>query len=110
MDRFRALVPAGTIGHPSQQGGSGHDGFLDAPCRPETTLLSVITAYLTWGMVAASPGEGGREFGAAGVSSDGGSGRSVPEDKLGILRDKLALSSARALAKRTVELARIMKK
>jgi hypothetical protein len=32
----------------------------------------------------------------------------VPDEKLGILRDKLALSSARALARRTVELARIM--
>ena len=76
---------------------------------PETALLSVVTAYLMWGMVLASPGEGGCEFGAVGVSSDGGSGLFVPEEKLGVLKDKLGISSARALAKRTVELARIVK-
>ena len=75
---------------------------------PETALLSIISAYLMWGMVVATPGEGGCQFGAVGVSSDGGSGRFVPEDKLGVLKDKVGMSSARALAKRTVELARIM--
>ena len=76
---------------------------------PETALLSVVSAYLMWGMVVASPGEGGCQFGAVGVSSDGGSGRFVPEDKLGVLSDKLGMASARAVAKRTVELARILK-
>jgi multimeric flavodoxin WrbA len=76
---------------------------------PETALLSVVSAYLMWGMVVASPGEGGCQFGAVGLSSDGGSGRFVPEEKLGVLKDKLGMSSARALAKRTVELARLMK-
>ena len=75
---------------------------------PETALLSVVSAYLMWGMVVASPGEGGCQFGAVGVSSDGGSGRFVPEDKLGVLKDKIGMASARALAKRTVELARII--
>jgi hypothetical protein len=75
----------------------------------ETALLSVVSAYLMWGMVVASPGEGGCQFGAVGLSSDGGSGRFVPQEKLGVLKDKLGMSSARALAKRTVELARIMK-
>jgi len=75
---------------------------------PETALLSIISAYLMWGMVVATPGEGGCQFGAVGVSSDGGSGRFVPENKLGVLIDKVGMSSARALAKRTVELARIM--
>jgi len=76
---------------------------------PETALLSIVSAYLMWGMVVATPGEGGCQFGAVGVSSDGGSGRFVPEDKLGVLKDKVGMSSARALAKRTVELARIVK-
>jgi multimeric flavodoxin WrbA len=75
----------------------------------ETALLSVVSAYLMWGMVVAAPGEGGCQFGAVGVSSDGGSGRFVPEDKVGVLKDKIGMSSARALAKRTVELARTMK-
>jgi multimeric flavodoxin WrbA len=75
----------------------------------ETTLLSVVSAYLMWGMVVAAPGEGGCQFGAVGVSSDGGSGRFVPEDKVGVLKDKVGMASARALAKRTVELARIVR-
>lgn len=111
MDRFRALVRGRHYrGILRSKVGAAMTVSWMRHAGPETTLLSVITAYLMWGMVVASPGEGGCEFGAAGVSSDGGSGRSLPEDKLGILRDKLALSSARALAKRTVELARIMQK
>ncbi|MDM7998965.1 MAG: flavodoxin family protein [Dehalococcoidia bacterium] len=76
---------------------------------PETALLSIVSAYLMWGMVVAAPGEGGCQFGAVGVSSDGGSGRFTPEEKLGVLKDKVGLASARALAKRTVELARIIR-
>ncbi|MBN2099398.1 MAG: flavodoxin family protein [Dehalococcoidia bacterium] len=76
---------------------------------PETALLSIVSTYLMWGMVVATPGEGGCQFGAVGVSSDGGSGRFVREDKLGVLKDQVGMASARALAKRTVELARIMK-
>jgi hypothetical protein len=71
-------------------------------------LLSIVSAYLMWGMVVASPGEGGCQFGAVGVSSDGGSGRFVPEDKLGVLKDEVGMSSARALAKRIVELAQMV--
>jgi len=59
---------------------------------PETALLSIISAYLMWGMVVATPGEGGCQFGAVGVSSDGGSGRFVLEDKLGVLKDKVGMS------------------
>ncbi len=110
MDRFRALVLGrhyrgvlrNRVGAAMAVSWMRHAG-------PETTLLSVVTAYLMWGMVVASPGEGGCQFGAAGVSSEGGAGRFEPGERLGILRDNLALSSARALAKRTVELARIMK-
>jgi multimeric flavodoxin WrbA len=110
MDRFRALVLGRHYrGVLRNKVGAAMTVSWMRHAGPETTLLSVVTAYLMWGMVVASPGEGGCEFGAVGVSSDGGSGRFVPEERLGVLRDKLALSSARALAKRTVELARIMK-
>ncbi len=110
MDRFRALVLGRRYrGVLRNKVGAAMTVSWMRHAGPETTLLSVVTAYLMWGMVVASPGEGGCEFGAAGVSSDGGSGRFAPEERLGILRDKLALSSARALAKRTVELARIMR-
>jgi len=110
MDRFRALVLGkryrGVLRN--KVGGAMTVSWM-RNAGPETALLSVVTAYLMWGMVVASPGEGGCEFGAVGVSSDGGSGRFVPEEKLGVLKDKLGMASARALAKRTVELARIMK-
>jgi multimeric flavodoxin WrbA len=110
MDRFRALVLGkryrGVLRN--KVGGAMTVAWM-RNAGPETALLSVATAYLMWGMVLASPGEGGSEFGAVGVSSDGGSGRFAPEEKLGVLKDKLGMASARALAKRTVELARIMK-
>jgi multimeric flavodoxin WrbA len=110
MDRFRALVLGkryrGVLRN--KVGGAMTVAWM-RNAGPETALLSVATAYLMWGMVLASPGEGGCEFGAVGVSSDGGSGRFVAEEKLGVLKDKLGMGSARALAKRTVELARIMK-
>jgi multimeric flavodoxin WrbA len=110
MDRFRALVLGkryrGVLRN--KVGGAMTVAWM-RNAGAETALLSVVTAYLMWGMVLASPGEGGCEFGAVGVSSDGGSGRFVPEERLGVLKDKLGMSSARALAKRTVELARIVK-
>jgi multimeric flavodoxin WrbA len=110
MDRFRALVLGKHYrGVLRNKVGSAMTVSWRRNAGPETALLSVATAYLMWGMVLASPGEGGCEFGAVGVSSDGGSGLFVPEEKLGVLKDKLGMASARALAKRTVELARIMK-
>ncbi len=110
MDRFRALVLGRHYrGVLRNKVGAAMTVSWMRHAGPETTLLSVVTAYLMWGMVVASPGEGGCQFGAVGVSSDGGSGRFAPDDKRGVLRDGMAMSSARALAKRTVELARIMK-
>jgi len=110
MDRFRALVLGKRYrGVLRNKVGAAMTVSWRRNAGPETALLSVATAYLMWGMVLASPGEGGCEFGAVGVSSDGGSGRFVREEKLGVLRDKLGMASARALAKRTVELARIMR-
>jgi multimeric flavodoxin WrbA len=110
MDRFRALVLGKRYrGVLRNKVGRAMTVAWMRNAGPETALLSVVTAYLMWGMVLASPGEGGCEFGAVGLSSDGGSGRFVPEERLGVLKDKLGMSSARALAKRTVELARIVK-
>jgi multimeric flavodoxin WrbA len=110
MDRFRALVLGKRYrGVLRNKVGAAMTVAWMRNAGPETALLSVATSYLMWGMVLASPGEGGCEFGAVGVSSDGGSGRFVPEEKLGVLKDKLGMASARALGKRTVELARIIK-
>ncbi len=110
MDRFRALVLGRRYrGVLRNKVGAAMTVAWMRNAGPETALLSVATAYLMWGMVLASPGEGGSEFGAVGISSEGGSGRFAAEEKLGVLKDKLGMASARALAKRTVELARIMK-
>ena len=110
MDRFRALVLGKCYrGVLRNKVGAAMTVSWRRNAGPETALLSVATAYLMWGMVLASPGEGGCEFGAVGVSSDGGSGQFVRREKLGVLKDKLGMASARALAKRTVELARIVK-
>src|SRR5512136_349451 len=110
MDRFRALVLGKHYrGVLRNKVGAAMTVSWFRNAGPETALLSIVSAYLMWGMVVASPGEGGCQFGAVGVSSDGGSGRFVPEEKLGVLSDKLGMASARAVAKRTVELARIVK-
>ncbi len=76
---------------------------------PETALLSIISAYLMWGMIVASPGEGGCQYGAAGLSSEGGSGRFDPQERNGVLKDKIGMASARAVGKRSVELARLVR-
>ncbi len=110
MDRFRALVLGKRYrGVLRNKIGGGMTVAWMRNAGPETALLSVVTAYLMWGMLVASPGEGGCQFGAVGLSSDGGSGRFVPEERLGVVKDKLGMASARALAKRTVELAKIVK-
>jgi multimeric flavodoxin WrbA len=110
LDRFRALVLGKNYrGVLRNKVGAAMTVAWMRNAGAETALLSVVTSYLMWGMVVASPGEGGCEFGAVGVSSEGGSGRFVPEEKLGVLGDKLGMASARALARRTVELARIVR-
>jgi multimeric flavodoxin WrbA len=76
---------------------------------PETALLSVVSTCLGWGMVVVSPGEGFCQFGAVGLSSEDGTGKFDPEDKLGVLKDKLGIAAAHALAKRLVEFTRILK-
>jgi multimeric flavodoxin WrbA len=110
LDRLRALVL-----------GKCYRGVLDGKvggamtvawlrnAGPETTLISVISAFLMWGMVVVSPGEGACQFGAVGLSSDGGTGRFDPKDRLGVLKDEIGMASARALAKRMVQMTRILK-
>ena len=75
----------------------------------ETSLLSIDYFFLGFEMIPASVHHPGVLFGAGGTSSFGGTGKFDPKDKLGILKDEWSLNGARALAKRTVELARIVK-
>ena len=75
----------------------------------ETSLLSIDYFFLGFEMIPASVHHPGVLFGAGGTSSFGGTGKFDPKDKLGILKDEWGLNGARALAKRCVELARIVK-
>lgn len=110
LDRFRCLVLGN---HYRGALGGKVGGALTVAWRRnagvETTLLSVISSFLAWGMVVVTPGEGGCQFGAAGLSSDQGTGKFDPKDKLGVLKDDLGMKSAHALARRTVHMARTLK-
>ncbi|MBM3149732.1 MAG: flavodoxin family protein, partial [Chloroflexi bacterium] len=76
----------------------------------ETTLLSLVSAIFILGMIPVIPlASPGSPFGAAGVSSEGGTGRFNREDKLLVLRDEYGLVGARGLGKRLVEVTRLLK-
>jgi len=73
----------------------------------ETTLLTMHYAFCAVGMLPVV--EHGIFLGAAGVSSLGGSGKFDPGDKHLILKDEYGLKSAHRLARRMVEIVRIIK-
>ena len=75
----------------------------------ETSLLSIDYFFFGYEMIPATVHHPGVLFGAGGVSSFGGTGKFDPKDKLGILKDEWGLNGARALARRAVELAKIIK-
>ena len=110
IDRFRCLV-LGKHYKRSLQGKVGGalavSWFRNAGI--ETTLLSVISSLLMWGVIVVSPGEDGCQFGAAGLSTEHGTGKFDPKDKHGVLKDEIGLKSARNLARRTVEIACTLK-
>ena len=108
IDRLRAFTHGkyyrgrlkGKVGGALAVGWTRHGGV-------ETTLLSLNFAFSSLGMLTAY--EQGISSGAGGVSSPGGAGKLVPDDKLTVLKDEYGLKSARRLAKRTVELIRMTK-
>ncbi len=67
----------------------------------EMTLLTINNALGRLGMLTFP--------GAAGVASSGGTGKFDPNDKLMVLKDEYGLESAHRLAKRMVEVIRIVK-
>ena len=75
----------------------------------ETSLLSIDYFFFAFEMIIASVHHPGVQFGAGGTSSFDGTGKFDPTDKLGILHDEFGLDGAKALARRAVELARIIK-
>lgn len=76
---------------------------------PETTLLSMITGFIGAGMIMVSPIEGVCQLGAVGLTSEEGTGKFDPKDKLGVLKDEIGIRSAQVLGKRAVEVARMIK-
>jgi len=76
----------------------------------ETTLLSIISAFLMMEAIPVGPPHGfGSPLGAAGLASENGTGKFDPDDKLGVLRDEYGLKGARALGKRVAEITNLVK-
>lgn len=74
----------------------------------ETTQLSIVQAFLLWGMIPASLGLWG-PYGAAGLSSYGGAGKVDPDDKLAVLKDTFGLKESKLLCKEVAIKAKIIK-
>ena len=75
----------------------------------ETALLSIVSAFMAAKMIVVGSGEGVCQFGAVGLSSEHGTGKFDPEDRLGVLKDERGIKSAHTLARRVVEVTRTLK-
>ncbi|MDY7035281.1 MAG: flavodoxin family protein [Thermodesulfobacteriota bacterium] len=75
----------------------------------ETCGLSIYMGALCSEMLPVSVHHSGAYYGAMGAASIGGGGDFDPKDKLGVLKDELALKGAESIALRVVEIARIVK-
>lgn len=74
----------------------------------ETTLLSMDHSMMHLGMLPVTVALYGT-YGATGVSSDYGIGAFDPNDKLGVLKDKFGLRTARALGKNVAQVCKIVR-
>jgi multimeric flavodoxin WrbA len=76
----------------------------------ETTLISILSAFMLLEMIPVGPHHGlGALGGAGGLSSEGGTGKFDPKDKLGVLKDEYALKGARSLGQRVAEVTKLLK-
>jgi len=76
----------------------------------ETTLISILSAFMGLEMIPVGPRHGlGALGGAGGLSSDHGTGKFDPKDKLGILKDEYGLRGARSLGQRIAEVSKLLK-
>lgn len=75
----------------------------------QTTLITLFNAFTALGMIPLSP-PGISFYGAIGIAGIEGTGKQNPKDMLGVLHDDRGLKSARAIGKRVVEIARLLKK
>ena len=71
----------------------------------ETALLTVHSGLMALQMIPVAYSG----FGAAALSTYGGTGRHDREDRLAVLKDKQGLAGARFMAQNAVRLARIVK-
>ena len=109
MDRMRALYHGKIhIGSLHNKVGGALAVAYGRHAGVETTLLSIVQAYMLWGMIPANCGLVS-PYGAGGLSSYGGTGKLDREDKLSILKDSFGITTARMLCKDVVEKARIVK-
>lgn len=77
----------------------------------ETALQAIVSSFMLTSMLPVNCGGFGigSQYGACGVTSQGGEGKFDPKVKLGILQDEYGLFSARCIGKRTAEVAKIVK-
>jgi multimeric flavodoxin WrbA len=76
----------------------------------ETTLISILFAFMVLEMIPVGPHHGfGALGGAGGLSSDHGTGKFDPKDKLGVLKDEYGLKGARSLGRRVAEVSKLLK-
>jgi len=74
----------------------------------ETTQLSIVHAFLMWGVIPVTLGLFG-PFGAGGVSSYHGEAKVDPDDRLAVLKDNFGVKEAKILYRNLVEKARLIK-
>ncbi len=75
----------------------------------ETSLLTIHFSFFALRMLPIGPGKDGSQWGATGLSSQGGTGKFDPQDKREVLKDEYGVRSARFLGRRVAELAKVLK-
>ncbi len=68
----------------------------------EATLINILSAFMVLEMIPVGRGAGG-------LSSDHGTGKFDPKDKLGVLKDEYGLREARSLGQRIAEVSKLLK-
>ena len=76
----------------------------------ETTLISILSVFMGLEMIPVGPHHGlGALGGAGGLSSESGTGKFDPKEKLGVLKDEYGLRGARSLGHRVAEITKLLK-
>ena len=76
----------------------------------EITLMSILPAFMAFEMILVGPHHGlGALVGAGGLSSEVGTGKFDPKDRLGVLKDEYGLKGARSVGERVAEVTKLLK-